>query len=83
MTERQVSKLIRPIQEKKDDQSVWIIVHSILTRYGGILKRLYLLHFWHLVALDFLFQVEAGSKTYWGQYEKKMEKKVSNGKKVK
>lgn len=55
----------------------------LLARYSGILKRLYLPHFWHMVALDFLFQVEAGSKTYWGQYEKKMGKKSVKWKKVK
>ena len=34
VTERQVSKLIHPIQEKKDDQNFWIIVHSVISWQG-------------------------------------------------
>ena len=47
----------------------------LLARHSGILKRLCLPHFWHMVALDFLFHIGAGSKTHWGQYEKKNGKK--------
>ena len=53
----------------------------LLARYSSILKRLSLPHFWHMVALDFLFQVKRLGVKHAGGSVKEMGKTVSNGKK--